>query len=66
MSKSNQALFASVAITVFGLGMAGLHYLMTGFGQDFGSGVAVGLLLGSGLTFLASRQAREAPYRPDS
>ncbi|MCJ2011796.1 hypothetical protein [Methylobacterium sp. J-076] len=61
MSRPNQALFASVAITVFGLGMAGLHYLTTGFGEEFGAGVAVGGLIGMGLTFLASRQARETP-----
>jgi hypothetical protein len=61
MSRPNQALFASVAITLFGLIMGGAHYLMTGFSQDFGSGVATGALLGGGLVFLASRQARETP-----
>jgi len=61
MSEPNQALFASVAIVVFGVLMGGLHYLLTGFNDQFGWGVGVGLLIGGGLVFLASRQARETP-----
>lgn len=55
MSKPNQTLFASVAITGFGLGLAGLKYWLTGFSEEFGVGVAIGLPLGSGLVLLDVR-----------
>ncbi|MCJ2068486.1 hypothetical protein MKK75_06640 [Methylobacterium sp. J-030] len=61
MSEPNQALFASVAIVVFALGMGGLHWLMVGINEQFGSGIAIGVALGGGLVFLASRKARETP-----
>lgn len=59
MSRPNQALFASVAITAFGLGLAGLQYLLTGFSEEFGVGVGVGLPLGGGLVLIGTQRARE-------
>lgn len=61
MTPARQAWLASICIVLFALVMGGLHYLMTGFDEQFGSGIAIGLMLGGGLVFLASRQARNAP-----
>lgn len=54
MPRSNQALLASVAIAGLGLELASLQYLLTGFSEEFGVGVAVGLPLGGGLVLLGS------------
>ena len=41
--------------------MAGLWWLVSGINDDFGAGVVVGILIGAGGVFLASRQARDTP-----
>lgn len=61
MPPSRQAWIAAICIVAFGAIMGGLHYLATGFNDQFGWGFCVGLIIGIGMTFLASRQARNAP-----
>lgn len=61
MSSARQAWIASLCIVLFGAIMGLFHFLATGINDQFGWGFCVGGLMGIGLTFLASRQARETP-----
>ena len=49
------------AFILAGLIFGCLWYLIKGINEDFGMGVVVGGVIGIGLVFLASRDAREAP-----
>lgn len=62
MLTRTQVLFLqALAIFLFGCVMTGLYWLMTGINEDFGLGIACGLVLGIGMTMLASKNARETP-----
>ncbi|SOC40104.1 hypothetical protein SAMN05892877_1075 [Rhizobium subbaraonis] len=61
MTRNQQGFLAAIALILFGIVMGVIHFLISGVSEQFGAGVVVGLLIGFGLLFLASRQARETP-----
>ena len=61
MDRNTSGIVTAIAFIIFATGMGGLNLLMTGFSEQFGYGVGVGIVLGMGLLGLASRQVRDAP-----
>ncbi len=59
MTKNRAGIFYGIAFIAFAVIMTGFHLLLTGFNEDFGAGVAIGLFLGFGLLSLCSRRVRE-------
>lgn len=60
MSQNAIRLLQAGCILALGLFFGTLHLLYTGISEDFGTGLMVGILIGGGLIFLASRQARDS------
>lgn len=59
MERRNRVgILYAICFILFSLAMGGIWWLLTGISEDFGMGVAVGLLLGGGLMGLASRRVR--------
>lgn len=58
-TRSQVLFFQALALVLLGLFMTGLYLLMTGFSEEFGLGLASGLVLGIGMVALLSKTVRE-------
>jgi len=61
MDQNRTGIYYGICFVVASALMAGWHYLLTGFGTDFGAGVAVGAFAAFGVLALLSRRVRELP-----
>ncbi len=61
MDRNRAGILYGICFILFSVIMAGWHYVLTGFGSDFGTGAAVGFLFAFGLLALLSRKVRELP-----
>ncbi len=61
MSNNERGIWLGICFIATAFIIGGIRWLMTGVNDDFGMGVVVGASIGVGLTFLASRRARETP-----
>lgn len=61
MTRNQMGFIYAACFILMGLFMFGLHWLITGISDDFGTGIVIGMALGMGLLGLASRRVREAP-----
>lgn len=60
MSRNVQGLYIGACFVLLGAFFAVFRWLQTGINEDFGYGFSVGVVVGAGLIFLASRTARES------
>lgn len=61
MDRNRAGILYGICFILFSVIMGGWHYVLTGFGPDFGAGAAVGFTFAFGLLALLSRKVRELP-----
>lgn len=61
MDRNRAGILYGICFILFSAVMAAWHYVLVGFGPDFGAGVTVGALAAFGVLALLSRRVRELP-----
>ena len=64
MTRNTQGFIGAACFIIFAAVMIGLKLFLSSMSNDYLFGFVSGLALGMGLIFLASRDARNAPWRP--
>lgn len=59
MDRNRAGILYGICFIAFSVIMTAWHWVLTGINEQFGTGAAIGLILGIGIMALLSRKVRE-------
>lgn len=59
--RKRASILYAICLVLFGIVMAGWHFLLVGISRDFGAGVFVGALISAGCLGIIFKSVRELP-----